>query len=88
MSSLIKLTSAALLILGLVFLAPVDSSASAKAQKRKGHPPVNSLSRAESKEAEARLAEMGYGTGRVDGVIDETLSSLFRNGKAAKLPPT
>jgi peptidoglycan hydrolase-like protein with peptidoglycan-binding domain len=28
------------------------------------------LKQAEMKEAEARLAEMGYGTGRVDGVID------------------
>jgi len=29
-----------------------------------------SLTRAEAKQAEARLAEMGYGPGRVDGVID------------------
>ena len=28
------------------------------------------MRRAEAKEAEGRLAEMGYGTGRVDGVID------------------
>jgi peptidoglycan hydrolase-like protein with peptidoglycan-binding domain len=31
---------------------------------------TRSLSRAEVKQAEARLAEMGYGPGRVDGVID------------------
>ena len=30
----------------------------------------NQLKQAEIKEAEARLAEMGYGTGPVDGVID------------------
>lgn len=30
-----------------------------------------SLTRAELKQAEARLAEMGYGPGRVDGVIDD-----------------
>ena len=32
--------------------------------------PSRQLTRAESKAAEARLAEMGYGTGPVDGVID------------------
>ncbi len=46
------------------------SSAITKPDKHKGLAPNHSLTRAEMKEAEARLAEMGYGTGRVDGVID------------------
>ena len=46
------------------------SSAITKPDKHKGRAPNRSLSRAELKEAEARLSEMGYGTGRVDGVID------------------
>lgn len=78
MSAIKKLTPAALLTLSLLILTPTDyfaltpieSSALARADKRKGHPPTQSLKRAELKEAEARLAEMGYGTGRVDGVID------------------
>jgi peptidoglycan hydrolase-like protein with peptidoglycan-binding domain len=70
MSTLKKLTFVVVLILGLFFLAPVDSSAITKAQKRKGRPPNSLFTRAELKEAEARLSEMGYGTGRVDGVID------------------
>lgn len=64
-----KLTVAALLVLTLLVLTPT-SSASSKADKRAGRSTVQSLKRAELKEAEARLAELGYGPGRVDGVID------------------
>src|SRR5712691_2079397 len=64
------LISAVLLILSLLLLTPTAASAITKAQKRKGRPLIHSLTRAEVKEAEARLSEMGYGTGRVDGVID------------------
>ena len=60
------------LILGLLLITLSGSSAIANAQKRKVRPPSRSLSRAELKEAEARLSEMGYGPGRVDGVIDAT----------------
>jgi peptidoglycan hydrolase-like protein with peptidoglycan-binding domain len=70
MGALRKLTSAVLLLLSLLLLTPIDSSASAQGGKRKGRPPTRSLGRAELKQAEARLAEMGYGTGRVDGVFD------------------
>ena len=62
--------STALLILCLLLLTPTESSAISKADKHKGRAPNRSLKRAEVKEAEARLAEMGYGTGPVDGVID------------------
>ncbi len=68
MSTLKKLASA--LFLSLLLLTPTRLSALTKADKHKGHAPNRSLKRAEVKEAEARLSEMGYGTGRVDGVID------------------
>jgi peptidoglycan hydrolase-like protein with peptidoglycan-binding domain len=64
-----KFTSSILLMLTLLFL-PITASAYVQASKRKGRSPIRSLTRAELKQAEARLAEMGYGTGRVDGVID------------------
>src|SRR5256712_9629359 len=68
MSTLKKLASA--LFLSLLLLTSAESSAITKADKHKGRVSNPSLKRAEVKEAEARLSEMGYGTGRVDGVID------------------
>jgi hypothetical protein len=59
-----------MLALSLLLLIPSHSSAITKGDKRKGRTPNHSLSRAEVKDAEARLSEMGYGTGRVDGVVD------------------
>ncbi len=70
MCTLKKLASVVFLMLSLLLLTPTESSAITKADKHKGHPPNHPLQRAEVKEAEHRLAEMGYGTGRVDGVID------------------
>ena len=70
MSTLKKLTSAVLLTLLLLLLTPTTASAIPQAGKRKGRTPSRSPNRAELREAEARLSEMGYGTGRVDGVID------------------
>ena len=70
MTALKKLTSAVLLTLSLLLVIPTTAFAINQAGKRKGRPPTRSLSRAELKQAEARLSEMGYGTGRVDGVID------------------
>ena len=67
--SITRLASAVLLILSLVFLTS-NSSAITKPDKHKGRAPNRSLKQAEVKDAEARLSEMGYGTGRVDGVID------------------
>jgi hypothetical protein len=71
----------AALLLGLcLFLA---MPASGKTQPRKQRP----LTRAELKQAEARLAEMGYRPGRVDGVIDgETHRALvlFQKWEARK----
>jgi peptidoglycan hydrolase-like protein with peptidoglycan-binding domain len=66
MSTSKKLASA--LFLSLFLLTP--STASTKPDTHKGRAPSHSLTRSEVKEAEARLAEMGYGTGPVDGVFD------------------
>lgn len=65
-----QLTIALLLILSLLLMTPIHSSAITTKDKRRGHRPASQLTRAEVKEAEARLSEMGYGTGHVDGVID------------------
>ena len=70
MSIIKKLTTAVLLTLSLLVLTSTESFAGTKADKRKERPVKHSLKRAELREAEARLSEMGYGTGRVDGVID------------------
>jgi len=56
------------LILGLLPVTPASSTAIAKVQKPKGRSPhtrTPALDRAELKQAEARLAEMGYGTGHI-----------------------
>jgi L,D-transpeptidase catalytic domain/Putative peptidoglycan binding domain len=58
--------AAALILVVLFFLTSPASTASTKITKHQAGP----LKRAELKEAERRLAEMGYWTGRVDGVID------------------
>lgn len=73
MTALKKIASAVLLILSLLLLTPIESSAITQAGKRKGRPLSHPLKRAELKEAEARLSEMGYGTGRVDGVTRNAL---------------
>jgi len=58
------------MMLSLFLLTPTNSSGITKTDKRKGHAPNPQLTRAEAKEAERRLSEMGYWTGPVDGVID------------------
>jgi L,D-transpeptidase catalytic domain/Putative peptidoglycan binding domain len=62
MGALKQLTIAVLLTLGLLLLTSTDSSATTKVKKREGRP----LTRTEVKAAEARLAEMGYRSSRVD----------------------
>ncbi len=51
-------------LLSLLFIISTSANANTRTQKQ------HSLTRAELKQAEARLAEMGYRPGRVDGVID------------------
>lgn len=58
--------SAVLLTMALLVLTATKSSAGTKIKKRDSGP----LNHAELKEAERRLSEMGYLTGRVDGTID------------------
>lgn len=55
--------AALLLVLSLSLTMPASASTRARKQRP--------LTRAELKQAEARLAEMGYRPGRVDGVIDD-----------------
>lgn len=62
MSTSKKLAAAVLLMLSLVFFTPTDVGA--KTQKRKSHPRSPSLKRAEIKQADGRLKELGYGSGR------------------------
>jgi hypothetical protein len=63
---------ASLLMLSLFVLTPSTASASTRGRKQRP------LTRAELKKAEARLAEMGYEPGRVDGVInDDTRKALI-----------
>lgn len=81
MGTLKKLVSAVLLALSLLLLTSTDSSASTKVKKRAGRPP----NRAELKEAERRLSEMGYSTGRVDGAIDRTALITFQKWEGRKV---
>jgi L,D-transpeptidase-like protein len=67
MTTLKKSLSVILLTLSLLLLTPTSSLAIASRQKPKRRPPrmpAAALGRTEMKVAEARLAEMGYGTGR------------------------
>ena len=65
MHSYKRLTAAVILTIGLLVSTSAESAASTKATKRD-----KPLTSAELKEAERRLSEMGYWTGRVDGVFD------------------
>lgn len=67
MTTVKKLSLAALLLLSLLLLTPTNSCAITNAQKRKASPArtrTRALTRAEMKEAEARLLDMGYEKGR------------------------
>jgi len=64
MTALKKLISAVPLILSLLLLTATAASAITKPGQRKGRQPNHALTRTQVKEAEARLSEMGYGTGR------------------------
>lgn len=79
MSASHKFASAVLLTLSLLLPLHTNASAITKADKQKRRrAPSRQLTRAELKEAERRLSELGYRTGRVDGVIDDvTRNSLI-----------
>ena len=62
-----KTTLTLLVIIGLLLLTASQSLANKKGKKA----PARLPTRAEAKEAERRLSEMGYWTGPVDGVIDD-----------------
>ena len=74
-------------ILGIVLLTAIDSLATTKT-KRKATTPTRAVTRSEAQEAEARLNEMGYPTGKVDGVVDDTTRSgliLFQKWEGRKI---
>jgi len=74
--------AASLLVLSLCLITPAASSTKTAGRKQRA------LSRAELKQAEARLAEMGYRPGRVDGAIsDDTRKALilFQKWEGRKL---
>jgi len=64
MSSLKKFASAGLLLLTFLLLQPAESFAHTNPDKHKNRPHSRALTRAEVKEAEQRLSEMGYGSTR------------------------
>src|SRR5512145_2974325 len=73
-------------ILAVLLLTASPSFASKT--RRKATAPARAVTRSEAQEAEARLADMGYPTGRVDGVIDGTTRSgliLFQKWEGRKV---
>lgn len=71
-------------IVAVLFIT-TPSFATAKNNKRKT---TVAVTRGEAKEAEARLAEMGYPTGKVDGVIDSSTRSgliLFQKWEGRRI---
>jgi L,D-transpeptidase catalytic domain/Putative peptidoglycan binding domain len=66
MLSIKRLAAVIVLTTGLLLSIPPESSAKTKTKKRDR----GLLTRVELRDAERRLSEMGYWTGRVDGVID------------------
>ena len=81
MSASKKFTSALLLIASLILLVSTESFAWTKDKKRA----ARSLNRIELRKAERRLSEMGYSTGRVDGVIDRTALIAFQKWEGLKV---
>jgi len=81
MSTLKKLASVVLLTLSLLLLTSTEVSAITKVKKRAGRPP----NRAELKEAERRLSEMGYSTSRLNGVIDTAALITFQKWEGRKV---
>src|SRR5688572_11758327 len=79
--STLRTLAVAFLVVSGLLLIPIESSAVKKRKPR-------TLTRAESKQAELRLREMGYPTGPIDGAIDEKTQSglvLFQKWEGLKL---
>ena len=73
MLSIKRLAAVVILTTGLLLSTSPESSAKAKAKKRDS----GSVTRVELRDAERRLSEMGYWTGRVDGVIDSVTQTAL-----------
>ena len=86
MGTLNRFSLAVAILAVLSITAP--SFATTKNNKRKTAVSTRALTRSETQEAEARLAEMGYPTGKVDGVVDGTTRSgliLFQKWEGRKI---
>ena len=82
-----NLTPALALVVGLVFLAYTHSYAITPAQKTKGRSPrahAPALTRAEMKQADARLAELGYGKGRTALIAFQKYEGRTVTGKLSR----
>lgn len=76
-------------ILSIALLTANNSFANTN--KRKAAKPARAVTRSEARDAEARLAEMGYPTGKIDGVIDGSTRSgliLFQKWEGRKITGT
>ena len=76
-------------ILSIALLTANNSFANTN--KRKTAKPARAVTRSEARDAEARLAEMGYPTGKIDGVIDGSTRSgliLFQKWEGRKITGT
>jgi L,D-transpeptidase-like protein/putative peptidoglycan binding protein len=72
-SAMVLLTLAVLIIPTYSSAHTIPNRSSLGAEKlAKKRPAKRALTRAEVREAELRLSEMGYGAGRIDGLIDGT----------------
>lgn len=70
MNGLTKLTSSLILTMALLVLAASQLAVNAQRSVERRKHSTSRVTRAEAKEAERRLADMGYWTGPVDGAID------------------
>ena len=85
MSTFKKPASLVFVMVSLLFLIPNGSSAIGKGDKRKARPANRSLTQGEIKEAAHRLSEMGYGTGRVDGAINNSALIAFQKWEGRRV---
>ena len=84
MSALLRVSIAFFLASGLLVLGPCESLANTQRRRVVKRPPA----RAELKQAERRLSEMGYNAGPADGTIDEATQKalhLFQKWERRKV---
>jgi hypothetical protein len=84
----VAMTLALTMLASLFLVTPPESFASTAVEQRRGRavkrPAARSLSRAETKQAQARLAEMGYGTGPGALVVFQKWEQRKVNGRMSR----